>query len=212
MPAREALPLELGLILSPVTGRRRMAQRRLDVAQAGRERYRRGQALDERIGPLPRHQVDGDDRAAALVEELRGPLEIGVRGQQRVVDPRDLRVRFESAGQLEGRRTRPVHAQAQGREAAKRQPAFEGIAGLAERRGHDPGLLDQAAIAHDRPERQVAMAADHLRHRMHDEVRPVLQRPADRRERTCCRPPGGSRPPGRDRPGRRGRRRGARDW
>ena len=71
--------------------------------------------------------------------------------------------------------------QAQGRQAPQRQPAFERVARLTKRRGDGADPVDRLTRADHHAQGQVAVAADQLCHRMHDEGRPQLDRPAQER-------------------------------
>ena len=84
------------------------------------------------------------------------------------------------------------------------QPAFERVAGLSERRCDGTDRFDRFTWADHHAERQVAVAADHLGHGVHDEGRPQLDRPAEQRRERVVDDQGnagpcatGRRPPGR---------------
>ncbi len=74
-----------------------------------------------------------------------------------------------------------MEPQAERCQATQGEPALERVAGLAEGRGEGPRLLDQARGPDQRPERQVAVAADHLGHRVYDQTGAMLDRTADQR-------------------------------
>ena len=76
---------------------------------------------------------------------------IGVAGKSGIIDAHDAAVGLEPACQLERVVARPLKPQAERRQAAQRQPALERVAGLAQRRGDDPRLLDQARGCPRRP-------------------------------------------------------------
>ncbi len=88
---------------------------------------------------------------------------------------------LEASRQLERGGAGAVRSQAQGRQAAEGQPAFEGVAGLTEGRGDGPDPVDPVARAGDHAQGQVAVAADQLGHGVHDERGPQRQGPAEER-------------------------------
>ena len=133
---------------------------------------------DQVVGLFSPSDIKGDHGTEAVCEQAPGQVVVGMRGKPGINDPRHFGMGFEAGRQFECRRAGAVRAQAQGRQAAQRQPAFERVARLSKRRGDGPDPVNRLTRADHHAQGQVAVAADQLCHRMHDEGRPQLDRPA----------------------------------
>ena len=111
----------------------------------------------------------------------RASSKSGWDGEPGVMDPHDPGMRLEAPGQLGRGGAGALGAQAERGQAAQGQPALERVARLAEGGGDVPDAVDLVARADHGSRGQVAVAADQLGHRMHDECRPQLDRPAEER-------------------------------
>ena len=182
MPALIPWRASRRVVLAAMAGRRRMAQGRLDVAQARGERDRRRTAPGSTTRPGPACPGRSSGSCRRRPRGAVGQAEVGVRREQRVVHARDagMRPRAGGRGPAPSAQARPIRRLRVERPRIASQLS-NGLPVWPSVEATRPSARSTPTVADQRPERQVAVAADHLRHRVHDQARAVLDRPADQR-------------------------------